>query len=72
MTREEAIQHIDALFPPDAPYPKTAEKGQELLSQAKRDVAAWKQEPTEVLVRFAQLCMDEDNRQTLEAMRGTQ
>lgn len=57
MTREQAIQHIENLFPPDSIYADTAEAGQKLLDQAKRDVAAWRQEPTEVLVRFAELCL---------------
>lgn len=64
MTRDKAIEIIEQLFPPDAPYESTAKKGQELLRQAKRDVSAWRQEPTEVLIRFAQLCEHEERRQS--------
>ena len=58
MTREEAIQQIEGLFPADAEYEDTAEIGQQLLEQAKREVSGWRTEPTEVLVRYAQLCMN--------------
>ncbi len=57
MTREEAIQHIKNLYPPDAPYEDTAAIGEELLAQAKREVAAWEQESDAVLIRFAELCI---------------
>lgn len=69
MTREQAIKHIESLFPPDAPYEGTAQKGQELLEQAKRDVAAWRQESDEVLIRFAQLCIREDQRPIRKLLR---
>lgn len=69
MTRDEAVSHIESLFPPDAEFPDTAKKGQELLEQAKRDVSAWKQESDEVLIRFARLCIDEDRRQGRSALR---
>ena len=62
MTREEAINHIENLFPVDSEYESTSKTGQRLLDQAKRDAANWRHEPTEVLVRYAELCIDLDNR----------
>lgn len=61
MTREEAISHIENLYPADAGYSDTAQIGKELLEQAKMEVAGWRTEPTEVLVRYAQLCISRDN-----------
>lgn len=69
MTREKAISHIESLFPPDSKWPNTAEKGQELLEQAKRHVSPWKQESDEVLIYFARLCINEDLRQRRATMR---
>jgi hypothetical protein len=61
MKREEAIQHIENLYPADSQYENTAKVGRELLEQAKRETAAtWKTESTEVLIRYAQLCLDKD------------
>jgi hypothetical protein len=60
MTRQEAISYIESLFPPDSSYDSTAKKGRELLERAKRDISSWKNESDEVLIRFAQLCMEED------------
>jgi len=65
MEREEAISIIKNLFPADAPYSNTAEIGQKLLEQAKREIMGWETEPTEVLVRYAQLCITEENRQII-------
>lgn len=64
MNREQAIAEIEGLFPADSQYQDTAEVGQRLLEQAKREVHGWRTEPTEVLVRYAELCMTEENRQT--------
>lgn len=61
MTREYAVEVIENLYPADADYPDTAEVGQELLEQAKREVAGWRTEPTEVLIRYAQLCLEREN-----------
>ena len=61
--RENAINEIEGLFPADSGYPDTAEIGQRLLEQAKREVAGWRTEPTEVLARYAQLCISEERRQ---------
>ena len=58
MTRDEAIEIIELLFPADSEYPDTAVLGQKLLKQARREVTGWKTEPTEVLIRYAQLCIE--------------
>jgi hypothetical protein len=62
MTRQEAISHIESLYPPDSEFYRTAQIGQELLERAKNDVSAWKQEPDDVLIRFAKLCIWEEER----------
>ena len=69
MTREKAIQIIDSLFPADADYDKTREIGERLLAQAKMEVEGWKNEPTPVLLRYAELCEAEENRQSQHALR---
>lgn len=66
MNREQAIAEIEGLFPADSQYEEGAKVGQRLLEQAKREVAGWRTEPTEVLVRYAELCVAEENRQARE------
>ena len=62
MTREEAIQHIENLYPADSGYKDTEEVGQTLLAQAKREVnSGWWNEPTNVLIRYAELCIQKEN-----------
>lgn len=58
MTREQAIQAINALYPADSQYAEYAAIGRELLAQAKQEVAGWRTECTEVLIRYAQLCRE--------------
>ena len=67
MNREQAIQTIEGLFPADSPY--NPEFGQKLLDQAKREVCGWRTEPTEILIRYAQLCEAEEGRQSRELLR---
>ena len=62
MDRNYAINVIEDMFPVDSDYPKTAEIGEKLLKQAKLEVIGWRTEPTAVLIKYAQLCIDEDNR----------
>ena len=69
MDREQAIQQIEGLFPTDSQYEETNKVGERLLSQAKREVNGWRTEPTEVLIRYAQLCITEENRQARECDR---
>lgn len=58
MTREEAIRNIEDLYPADSRYEDTAEVGRQLLEQAKHEVCGWRTEPTEVLIRYAELCIE--------------
>ena len=67
MDREQAIQTIEGLFPADSPY--NTEFGQKLLDQAKREVTGWRTESTEVLIRYAQLCQDEEAKQCRDLLR---
>lgn len=57
MTRDEAIGHIEALYPADSEYEDTAEVGRGLLERAKREALDWRNEPDVVLIRYAELCM---------------
>ncbi len=62
MTREDAIREIESLYPADSEYETTALIGQSLLEQAKREkMSGWRAEPTEVLIRYAQLCQEEEH-----------
>ncbi len=61
MTKENAIEIIEALYPADSQYADTAKIGKELLDKARCDVAGWRTEPTEVLIRYAQLCEGREN-----------
>lgn len=56
LRRSKAIQTISSLYPADSEYERTSQIGQELLDQAKREVSGWQTEPTEILVRYADLC----------------
>lgn len=61
MDRNKAIQIIEGLFPADSEYPDTAEIGKKLLTQAK--TKSWRDEPIDVLIRYANLCLQEEQRQ---------
>jgi len=63
MDRCKAIQIINAFYPADSQYPKTKEIGEKFLAQAKREcdiVYNWRDEPTNVLVRYAELCEERE------------
>lgn len=62
MNRNEAINHIKSLYPPDSEFPTTAKIGRELLEQAKREVEGWESESDGVLIRFAELSIDRELR----------
>jgi hypothetical protein len=68
MNRQEAIHNIENLYPPDADNKITRDTGIKLLEQAKREVSSWRTLPTEVLVRFAELCIEKDDTDTRKAM----
>ena len=62
MNKKEAIDCISGLYPPDT------EKGQELLRQAKAEMESWKDLPENILIRYAELCQQEENRQYHKAV----
>lgn len=68
MTRDEAIKTIEQLYPADdRMFPDAAMVGQSLLEQAQNEVGTkltWRNEPTKVLIRYAELCLEEEKRQT--------
>lgn len=67
--REQAIANIEGLFPADSQYEQTREIGKRLLEQAKMEVQGWRNEPTEVLISYAELCIAEENKQTQGFLR---
>ena len=69
MEREKAIQEIEGLFPADSNYEKTNEIGERLLAQAKKELKGWRDEPTPILVRYAELCIAEETRLVRESDR---
>jgi hypothetical protein len=60
LTREKAIQEIEQLYPPDADNPGTAAIGLELLAEAKRRCASWKNEPDCVIFELHVLCVNKE------------
>ncbi len=58
MNRKQAIETIEAMYPPES------EIGEKLLQQAKNDCNSWKNLPDDVLSRYADLCQQEETRQT--------
>ena len=69
MTREEAINFIEGLFPADAQYEGTREIGIALLEEAKRNVSNWRTLPDEVLFEYARLCEAEEADQERRSRR---
>lgn len=70
LSRTDAIKIIEDLYPADSPLMSTATTGRRLLEQAQREVTDWRQEPTAVLMRYAALCCEEDQRQCRAAERN--
>ena len=62
LTREKAIQEIEQLYPPDSDFSDTAAVGQELLAEAKRRCASWKNEPDAVIFELLNLCRDRERK----------
>lgn len=60
--RARAISIIEGLFPTDSEYVGTNSIGKRLLQQAKDELNNWRNEPTNILIRYAQLCEQEENR----------
>ena len=66
MDKQKAINEIEGLFPADAEYSDTAEIGQRLLEQARREINNWRNEPEAILFRYLELCQREENRQCIQ------
>jgi hypothetical protein len=64
MDKKEAINIIEALYPADSQYKDSRETGKALLQQAKEELNNWRNEPPEVLIRYAELCQQKENRET--------
>lgn len=61
MTRDEAIEIIEALYPTDSDEPETNKVGEDLLEEARRLVGSprtWRDETTAVLIKYAELCRE--------------
>lgn len=58
--RENAIATIEMFYPADSIYPESRAIGAALLEEARR--SAWRDEPTSVLIKYAQLCIEEDRK----------
>lgn len=68
MDREQAIEQIEGLFTVHREYEDTNKIGERLLTQAKREVEGWRNESTPVLIRYAELCIAEENRQARDLL----
>lgn len=60
MTKEEAIMHIKALYPPDSQFPETAAMGREIIEAAKRRCSSWENLPEDVLVTAASIMISKE------------
>lgn len=60
MDRDEAVTHIESLYPIDCEYEDTNEIGAKLLIAAIRELD-WRNLPDAVLIRYAQLCIDKES-----------
>lgn len=69
MNRDEMIRTIEALYPIDSEYPETNAIGEKLLAQAKKECENWRNLPDNILQRYMELCIDEDNRSTRELLK---
>lgn len=62
MTKEDAIMHIKALYPPDSQFPETAAMGKEIIEQAKDRCNHWTNLPEDVLILAASMMIDRESR----------
>jgi len=69
MNKEQAIANIEGLYPADSQYEQSREIGKKLLEQAKMEIQGWRSEPTEVLIRYAELCMEKETRDTMRELQ---
>jgi len=58
MTKDEAIQHIENLYPADSPYQDTSEIGKDLLIEAIGEY--WRELPDNILIKYAELCLTKE------------
>ncbi len=69
MDRQQAISTIEALYPIDSQYKETTAIGERLLAQAKRECEDWRNLPDAILLRYANLCEQEEERSTRQLLR---
>lgn len=60
--RAKAIETIECTYAADSQHLTIAQTGQRLLEQARHEFYDWRREPTHVLERYAELCIEEMNR----------
>lgn len=70
--RQQAIRSIEQLFPADSPHLILRETGRRLLQLAQMERTEWRYEPTGVLMRYAELCAEEQARQERQAERNAE
>lgn len=66
MTTQEAIQHIEALYPPDSEYPDTAEIGKNLMDWAVGNPVGyknWRDMTDDQLIRLAEANLEDHDNQ---------
>lgn len=62
MDKKRAIATIQNLYPIDSQYADTNKVGQELLIETFKEVGFnWRDLPEDVLVRYAEKCIETDN-----------
>lgn len=57
--RTLAIRAIESTFPADSDGPNTRDVGRRLLDRAREEYTDWRHESTGVLIRYAELCIEE-------------
>lgn len=72
MPRDEAIRKIETLFPADSPHHSVRLVGHELLDRARREATDWREEPTAVLQRYAELCEEQELALARRAIRNAE
>ncbi len=62
MTREDAIQTIETLYPADSQFPEVAENGRQLLAQAEEIAGMdWRDASDKVIFTYASLCLEKES-----------
>ena len=70
MNKEKAIQVIETLFPADSSWQGTSYKGENLLNEARNEIIGnWRNESEAVLIRYAELCIQEESDQNRRLIR---